>query len=290
MIAHIAKRLWELPPKETFRKMGRRFSGRSEAFDLEELLRSPKHMRPQRFYDFFSRYEAILGQANDWQPLDFSDRRVLEIGCGPLLGFGPLAIFRGAKQFIAVEPEFDSVVLSDPRVEADYFWNVFSDLTAVYGPRMDFDQFLERLRGRTTIFRDKIHQLSLDNKVDALLTNSCLEHISPFQESMNVLFENSSDKVKFLHLVDFGNHRATPSPFDDIYATDRESYLKKNGLGINLLRQPDIQLALEDAGFNVSFTPYGTGKKQWVVPVHAFWADKYSQEELFTKTGIFYGV
>ncbi len=289
MIFHFAKRLWELPPKEAFHKLGRRLSGRGGELDLAELLDSPKHMRSQRFYDFFSRYEAILTQASGWEPLEFDNRRVLEIGCGPLLGFGPLAIFRGAKEFVAVEPDFDAGVLKDARFVENYFWSVFADLSAIYGPLMDFDEFMDRLRARSIIIREEIRHVQLDDKVEILLTNSCLEHISPFQESMNVLFKNCSGTVQFIHLVDFGNHRPTHSPFDEIYAVDRDSFLQKNGVGINLLRVSDIKLALESAGFNVSFVPYSKGKKDWIVPAHEFWTSNYGYEELFTMTGIFFG-
>jgi len=288
MILHFAKRLWEMPPREAFHKLGRRLSGRKDAFDLEELLNSSKHMRTQKFYDFFSRYEAILTQANGWQPIEFDDRRVLEMGCGPLLGFGPLAIFRGAKEFIAVEPEFEPMVLEDQRVVDNYFWNVFGDLSALYGPRMDFDEFMVRLRGLTNIFREEIRHVALNEKIDVILTNSCLEHISPFQKSMDELHKNCSAEVRFIHLVDFGNHRPTASPFDEIYAVDRDKFLQENGLGINLLRAPDILAALEKSGFNVSFVPYGHGKKSWRVSAEKSWTDKYSQDELFTKTAIFY--
>ena len=147
---------------------------------------------------------------------------------------------------------------------------------------------MDRLRIRTTRLSYKIDQIDMEAKVDIILTNSCLEHISPFEESMSALYRVCTPSCRFIHLVDFGNHTSANAPFDGIYAMDRDQYLEENGTGINLLKAPDILASLKNAGFNAAFVPYISAKKEWVVPVHDFWTRNYHHDDLFTKTGIFH--
>ena len=53
----------------------------------------------------------------------------------------------------------------------------------------------------------------------------------------------------YLHLVDFGNHRSTPGPFDGIYDTEPEDYLRRYGRSINLVRPKEMLALFHDAGF-----------------------------------------
>ena len=54
------------------------------------------------------RQEAVVRSHMPWPPLDFNGKAVMEIGSGPLAGFGPLAIFCGAKSFESADPEWDT--------------------------------------------------------------------------------------------------------------------------------------------------------------------------------------
>ena len=139
----IIKRLWELPPAETVHKITRRISGQHRVFDVQELAGSARQMRSQRFYDFLSRYEAILENAIGWQKFEFEGRHVLEIGCGPVLGFGPIALFRGAASYSAIDPQFDPRVFDEPAIVDTYFLGVFKDLSAIYGHRCKFPEFID---------------------------------------------------------------------------------------------------------------------------------------------------
>ena len=117
---NVIKRLWELPPQEVARKIRQRCRGRSTS-SVEDTLRSPKQMRPQRPYDSLSRYEAILARVAGWVPLEFRDRNIVEIGCGPLLGFGPIAIFLGCRSFTAIDPGLDIAVVHHSEIQEKFF-------------------------------------------------------------------------------------------------------------------------------------------------------------------------
>jgi SAM-dependent methyltransferase len=280
------KRVWELPPKETLRKVKRILTGKGGTLDMEEIANSPRLMRAQRFYDFFSRYEAILARTCDWQPIDFEGKRVLEIGCGPQLGFGPLCIQRGAESFSSMDPEYDPDILETPSMVDGYFLNVYKDLSAVYGPRKDFPGFMDDLRTRTNIVADYLVGTRLKGPFDIVLSNSCLEHVFEFEQSMKALHQLCAPDVRYLHLVDFSNHRGTKNPFDKMYDSVPDDYLKRFDDAINLLRPSDVLRAMNAAGFDAAISPYGSFPELHSGTVHPYWSDLYGRDDLFLQTAI----
>src|SRR3990170_2316185 len=106
----VLRYLLSLTPLETWRLVRRRLPILRDgpAWTASELLSSAKHARGIRFAELLLRQEAIVRRQVPWTNLDFESRRVVEIGCGPLAGFGPLAIFRGAASFESAEPEWDA--------------------------------------------------------------------------------------------------------------------------------------------------------------------------------------
>jgi hypothetical protein len=288
-LLRIIKRLWELPPSEAVYKIKRRLHGRAGSFDVQEIAGSPRLMRSQRFYDFLSRYEAILTRNVGWQPLEFEDRHVLEIGCGSLLGFGPIALFRGAASYTAMEPGFDPCVLDEPAIVDGYYLNVFKDLTAIYGPRFEFPEFMELLKTRTRVDREPLLETKLSGPFDVVLSNSCLEHVFDFKESMAALHTLSASDCRFLHLVDFSNHRSTKSLFADLYSMDPKSYLKRFDDAINLLRAPDVLAAMQEVGFEAGLVPTVYYRDFFEGPIHSYWSERYSEDDLFLSNALIYG-
>jgi SAM-dependent methyltransferase len=286
----IIGRLWELPPRESFRKAVRILTGKRGRQDIEEIVKDPKLMRSQRFYDFFSRYEAILARQSNWQPIDFNGKRVLEIGCGPQLGFGPLALFRGAASYSSMDPVYDPEVLNTPSLVNTYYLNAFKDLSGVYGPVMDFEQFLTSLREKSHIVSETLIGTSLKGPFDIVISNSCLEHIFDFSESMKVLHQLSAPDARFVHLVDFGTHRNSRNPFEGLFSMHPDEYLKRHDNAINLLRGPDILREMQAIGFEVAMTPYYSFPEFFEGDIHPYWSEKYSPEELFLKTAIFHDI
>jgi SAM-dependent methyltransferase len=263
-------------------------TGKRGLIDIDEIINTPRLMRSQRFYDFFSRYEAILGRTCDWQPMDFEGKRVLEIGCGPQLGFGPLSLWRGAVSYSAMEPGYDPEILNSPSIVDSYFLNIYKDLVGVYGQRKGFSDFIQDLRDRTNVVAEPLVGTTLEGPFDIVLSNSCLEHVFDFEDSMKALFELCAPDVRYLHLVDFSNHRGTRNPFDDLYASHPDDYLKRFDDAINLLRPPDVLKAMQSAGFDVAMSPYASYRETYDGGINAFWSERYSEDDLYLQTGIFH--
>jgi len=110
--------LLSLTPLETWRLARHRLPGfkGGPAWTPAELLSSAKHGRGIRFAELLLRQEAVIRRHRPWDPLEFEGARVVEIGCGPLAGYGPLAIFCGASSFASAEPEWDADLFFSPAV------------------------------------------------------------------------------------------------------------------------------------------------------------------------------
>ncbi|HIF10164.1 MAG TPA: methyltransferase domain-containing protein [Sneathiellales bacterium] len=283
----IIDRLLDLPPRVSARKIRQRILGTQGGFDVENILQTPRLMRSQRFYDFLSRYEAILLRADNWKSLEFDERDVLEIGCGQMLGFGPIAIFRGANSYSGIEPLFDDRVLHAPEIVDTYYLHVFKDLSAIYGPLLSFDEFMMRLRTRVTVNSEYLVESSFTGPFDVVISNSCLEHIFDFEASMSALHKRSAPNCRYLHLVDFANHLLSKHPFDGLYSVDPDTFWSKHGRNINLHRLPEIIQGLENAGFKPGVVPYSHFPEAYSGSLHPYWRERYPDDQiLFLKTAI----
>src|SRR5581483_7970910 len=230
--------LLDLTPRDTWRLVRRRLPGlrNGPAWTATELLSSQKHGRGIRFAELLLRQEAVVRRHMPWQPLDFENKRVVEIGCGPLAGFGPLAVFCGAASFESAEPEWDGALFASGEVEEKYLRIFHADLAALYGPRLDFPAFRQALRERMSIARCGFERAPIKDKADIILSQSCLEHVFPIEGTLAKLAAIQTPQTRFLHLVDFGNHYPTGNPFDGLYEQPPADYIAKRGKAINLLR------------------------------------------------------
>lgn len=285
----VISRLWELPPRVVVRKLIRRLISKT-GVDYDELLRSAKYMRPQRPYDFLSRSEAILARTHQWPPLEFEDRDVVEIGCGPVLGFGPLAVFRGCRSFAAVDPGLDVSVVHHSKIQEKFFLGVHKDLCGIFGPRLGFREFLERLQTRVKPVQSSIVDAGLAGpQFDIVLSHSTLEHIEPLTASVERLHSWCRPDVRFMHLVDFGNHRSTRNPFSGMYSVEPDEYRRHHGRSINLARPPEMMCVLREAGFDADIAPYYSYPEFYDEPITPRWRKQFSDEELFLKVAIIFG-
>ena len=284
----VLKSIYNLPPKVVLRRIRRRLSSEPKnVYCLEDVVESAKHMRPQRMFDYLSRYQAILKRHGDWVDLDFAGQRVLELGCGPLAGWAPMAVFLGCQAYTCVEPMFNPAVLESSTVVEKYLLPLHKDLRAIYGAGVEFNRFLEALRMKVAVFKEEFLAASVDGPFDIVLSNSCLEHVFPLDATLRRLREVCRDGARFIHLVDFGNHRATRNPFDGMYSVQPRDYYRKFGKHINLLRAPDVLACLRDAGFETALVPYYTFQEFYRENIHPYWSDRYGERDLFLKTGLF---
>jgi hypothetical protein len=255
---------------------------------VKDVLSSQKHMRSQRLYDYLSRYEAIITRRHTWTPIDFTDRKVVELGSGPVLGWAPLAVFLGCSSYTCVEPFYNPAILDIPSFIQRYLMQIYKDLSALYGPSMTFEEYLKRLKERIQIVQKRFLEVDLDGSFDIALSNSCLEHVFPLDATIARLKNLSAPKCRFIHVVDFGNHQQSNHPFNNIYTVEPEAYLAKYGKKINLLRASDILSIFRDAGFEVSLTPYYHCREFFSETPIPYWTKRYSENILFLKTGIFF--
>lgn len=247
--------------------------------------------RPQAPIDFLSRYEKILKRNCNWQTLEFKNKIVLELGCGPHLGFGPLAIFLGAKEFLASDPKSSPEIFDSENLKNFYFLSLYKDLIAIYGNNTSFDDFYLNLKKRTT-FINKTCQLeeNFSNKVDIQLSNSCLEHISDFEITMKKLNTCLNDKGRFLHSVDFGNHKRTKNPFDDIYNNSMKECTKKFGDKINLITPSKMLDVFRKSSYlNPQLIPYYYSSEGFEKKIHKDWERQLDKNDYFLKVGIIAG-
>ncbi len=283
---HLARRLYTTAPNVLVRKVRRRLFGSQEdriAEVFDTLIK-----RPQAPYDFLSRYEAILARAIGWTPIEFEGRTVLEFGCGPHLGFGPLAVFQGAR-FVAIDPALDPGALDSRVMRERYFRPLYKDLSAIFGEKGSFDDFLETLRANVTMVRGTLLDAETDTEADIILSNSALEHIHPLGQSLQRLRVLAAEGARFLHLVDFGNHRKSADPFEGIYDQTPDDYAAKYGPHLNLVRPNEMLALVRAAGFDVEIVPYYRADETARPPLDPHWQAKMASEDLFLKAALIAG-
>jgi len=79
-------------------------------------------MNVQNLIDRWFRLWRVAGQSSGQMQPQLDGKDIFELGCGPLLGFGPLTLFLGAKSFRFLEPAYDSKVLASEDIKALYFF------------------------------------------------------------------------------------------------------------------------------------------------------------------------
>ena len=277
--------LLSLTPLETWRLFRRRVPllRNGPAWTAFELLASPKHARGIRFAELLLRQEAIVQQHLTWRPLNFEGRRVVEIGCGPLAGFGPLAIFCGASSFQSADPEWDEDLFFSEPISERYLHLFHGDLVGLYGPRMDFAAFRDALFHCMTIHRSGFETAPIAGPADIVLSQSCLEHVFPLEATIAKLAAIQTPQSRFLHLVDFGNHYPTEHPLDGLYEQPPEAYIARRGKAINLLRSSDVARLFAESGIAAHMIKAREVADTYRGAIHPWWRERYDDEALFTQ-------
>jgi hypothetical protein len=276
--------LLTLTPLETWRLLRHRVPGLrgGPSWTPAELLSSAKYGRGIRFAELLLRQEAVVRRHMPWQPLDFEGCRVIEIGCGPLAGFGPLAIFCGALSFESAEPEWDAGLFFSDEIRDRYLRTFHADLCALYGSRMDFAAFHAALRERLTIHRLDFGAAPLTRPAGIVLSQSCLEHVFPLDATVAKLASIQDADTRFLHLVDFGNHYPTANPFEGLYEQPPQDYIARRGKAINLHRAPDVAKAFAEHGVKARLIPSRDAREGYRGSIHPYWR-RYDDDALFTQ-------
>ena len=146
--------LLSLTPRESWRILRHRLPGLrgGPSWQPHELIYSSKHGRGIRFAELLLRQEAVVATRDGLGAVRISKASAWsKIGCGPLGGYGPLALYCGAASFESAEPEWDATLFESPEVAEKYLFIFYADLVALYGQRMDFESFRKLLRERMQI-------------------------------------------------------------------------------------------------------------------------------------------
>ena len=187
------------------------------AWRVVEILNTPESLRPERYIDFFKDQEDFLGIKIGWQPINFVGSDIIEFGPGPLAGWAPMALFRGASRVFGIEPNWIPGVLEDSAIEQAYLRPHYSSLVKAFGPIMSYPVFHQCLLDQMSINAVEIQDVYQPIRADIVLSNSCLEHIVNLDKVLSVLACQDIKKARQMHLVNFGNHRNKYSPFQKIY-------------------------------------------------------------------------
>lgn len=279
----VLKRLWRKTPEDVAYALKRRLLGESAADRIRRTLRDPKHMRSQRVHDFLHRHELILGRVTGWRPLDFQGATVLELGCGPVLGWGPLAVQRGAARFIAFEPDYEPGIWEHEAFAGTYLRAVHGDLSAIHGPAGDFESFRRSLAARTVVHTVPFTTATAeraDTPVSIVLSNSVLEHVADFEDFVASLARVCAPGARMLHAVDLANHRSKTDPFGGLYDRPGPEARARLNDEINLLKRRDMVEALKAHGFEAQSVPYIEAPHLVPEPVHPWWRERYDISEL----------
>jgi hypothetical protein len=291
-LTHRLKLVRELPLRLVYAKIAKRLPWSDRrALRVAEIIHSPKDLKPDRLFGFFRMQEALLQERIAWQPIDFANRKVLEIGPGSLAGCGPMAIFRGAAKVYGVDPDWIEGAFDDPAVEEAYLRPHHAALVEAFGPLMDYPTFRTRLADGLKVEAVGLEQAAPGFMADFIMSNSCLEHIQDLDGSLRALAPLAAPNARFLHLVNFGNHRNRASPFETIYEMSPAEYRVKFGGHINLLRAKDVLELFSGAEIEAKMIVVDQpADNVEMIRLHTYWKEHYEMDDLAVRTALFVGV
>jgi len=283
------KKVWETPPNKIYESVIKRLtfsiSNQSYDYSLKSILQSQKHMQTVSLMDRWERYFKVIenktGDKNLKNKFNFRGKRIFELGCGPLFGWGPIAIFLGADTYYYHEPALEREVTLSQVLKEKYFSPLYKELMSEFSLNISFSEFYDKVKSKC---------LPMDfnnvNNIDLILSNSVLEHI-PFNDLdslLSNLHKISNEKALYMHAVDFGSHGKGGSGFGSLY---RESNTTTNKI-LSLLRKNDIEKCLIDNGFSLMHSIVYRSEVIDRNKIDPSWSD-YSDIDLNSKTVFFIG-
>tara|TARA_B100001057_G_scaffold499806_1_gene611888 strand:+ start:1514 stop:2380 length:867 start_codon:yes stop_codon:yes gene_type:complete len=277
-------RLWLYSPKENFRWI-RNFLLRDKRlfkYNLNELLDSKKHLSSNVLIDRWERYLRNINTSypnlDIYKKISLKNKIIYELGCGPLLGWGPVFLFLGAQKFIYSDPSFNKEICFSKTIEEKYFKKLYEDLISNYGNLMSYEKFIDKVKNNTKNFV-KDDELMFD----FVISNSVLEHIkkSEIENVLSSVFKKMSASSFFMYSVDFSDHSSFPS---EIYSKK----IDNNNPSLNFLRQSEITNLIEKAGFKLLAIVTNRVLNLEDKKIHNDWI-KYDKDDLKVMNAIYFG-
>lgn len=244
-----------------------------------EVLRS-KHSKPTLLIDRVLRYIKIINNHYELK-IDCEDKTFLEIGAGPLLGWGPMASILKSKKYYIIEPSFRKNTVESKKIKEKYFFNHYMHLKNVFNSSISFDQFYNNLNKSIKVF-PHINNLSKseDIKFDFIISNSVIEHISDIENFLLQLSKYDNLNTQHIHCIDFSNHST------GIYDYSKsKSELMEDYKDLNFLKPSEIMSYFERIfKKKFIFVKYLSSYKNLSSELHSDWK-RYNADDLETLTG-----
>lgn len=253
-------------------------------YSIQAVLKNQKHMDTCKLIDRWERYWRVIenrNQDNSIKNFSFAAKDIMELGCGPLFGWGAIALFQGASHYYYYEPSLVRDVVESRELKEKYFIPLHKELVSNYGKRMNFGEYYEKLLTHCTpILFNK------SESIDIILSNSVLEHIprNEIKSLLSKLFSLCKKGAYFFHAVDFGSHGIGGNGFGSLYTKDATNGLEK----LNLLRKSDIENAISNTGFQLLHSTIYRAENIDFNKLHPTFR-KYSEEDITAKVVFFVG-
>ncbi len=283
--------LWNSSPADlwrmTCRKIRRAFGSRDQGWDysLESILQNRKSMNFKMEIERWERLWRLckLHRLDELRGhFELSGKTVLDVGCGPVLGFGPIALFRGAERFYYQDPHVHREVVEEPAIREVYFRPLHQELVANYGDASPFEQWYAKVMDQSESLPRGIEAVA-----DITVSHSVLEHIprGDFMPFLRNLWIASRPGGWFAHTVDFGPHGFGDGKMSSLYAMDWEREPER----LNLFRASDVASAIRACGFHlVAEVPYKVDEIS-TSRIHESWR-RYSGQDLSCRVVTFIGL
>jgi SAM-dependent methyltransferase len=242
-------------------------------YDLDSVLSSSFHMDARKPVDRLLRYERVLRtQSPGWQPPDFANQRVLEIGCGPLLGWGPIAAYLDAASYTCIEPRFRPEVAASEAVRTRFFLVMHQQLEAIFAGGLSFGNFLERVSSRIEVLPRGIEDCELPaGESDLVISNGVLQHVADLERAIERIRHVSHATTRQYHVLNFTDHVSPPhDPFADIYHSSPEQYFARDSL-LNLKRPSEVTELFAGVGIALKCVPYYSHAELEPGKLHEHW-------------------
>lgn len=281
----LIKKMWISSPsdvvnfikKNLIRKQGWDYS-------IKAVLNNQKHMDICKLIDRWERYRRVIenkNQDNSIKNFSFSTKNIMELGCGPIFGWGPIALFQGASQYYYYDPSLVRDVAESRKLKEKYFIPLYKELVSNYGNRMNFEEFYEKILTQCMPI-----SFNKSENVDIILSNSVLEHIprNEIQSVLSALFMICKKGGYFFHAVDFGSHGIGGNGFGSLYTKDATKGFEK----LNLLRKSDIENFIANAGFQLLHSTIYRAENINFNKLHPTFRE-YSEEDITSKVVFYVG-
>ena len=98
-------------------------------YSAKGILFEKKNINPCTIMDRFERFKRIIQNSgqSDLNGLSIKNKSIYELGCGPLLGFGPYFNFIGSKFYIYDEPFLNQKTLNSAEIKNSFSHHVLNN-------------------------------------------------------------------------------------------------------------------------------------------------------------------